>query len=201
MCIYMITALLCSCAVRHFLMRWEQVERLERCSVCTTVCMCVSRVGAGSCEPQVHGRGCSSAHWFHSQRPPCNISRKVFLYGASSKRFWRNFWGHEYVDELPAGGRESFTAPTRAFYIRQGSVGWREGKSQREGRKGSEERQTEGTKVNGRLFSHEVLFPFSTGRLSLSPTSTLLSKYPAQDLIYLRYMLLLTYITPRLPVE
>lgn len=33
---------------------------------------------------------------------------------------WRNQRGHEYVDEYPGGGRESFTAPTGAFYIRQG---------------------------------------------------------------------------------
>lgn len=44
----------------------------------------LNAIGA-SCEPQVQGRGCNSAHWFHSQWPPCNISRKVLLHGASSK--------------------------------------------------------------------------------------------------------------------
>lgn len=101
------------------------------------MCVCVCEL-----EPQVHGRGCNSAHWFHSQRPPCNISGKVFLYGAPSKRLWRNLWGHEYVDEYPGEGRESFTAPTRAFYIKQGqSVGWGERK------RGEERGRIEGDKV------------------------------------------------------
>lgn len=47
---------------------------------------------------------------------------------------WRNLWGHEYADELP---NESFTAPARQFYIRQGqSMGLR--KRQVEERDGEE---------------------------------------------------------------
>lgn len=43
----------------------------------------------------------------------------------------------------------------------------------------------EGRNLNGRRFSHEVLFPVSTGQLSLHPTSiTVLSTYPVKDLIY-----------------
>lgn len=134
---------------------WEKLE--YKC-----ICMCVVL------EPQVHSRGCNSVHWFHSQRPPCNISRKVFLCGASSKRLWRDLWGHEYVDGYPGGGREPFTAPTQAFYIKQGwSVGWREAKRRQE------KEEIEGRKVNGRLFSHEVLFPVSTRQLSLFLASTI----------------------------
>lgn len=51
-------------------------------------------------------------------------------------------------------------------------MGWRKGKRQREERDGEEEKEIEGRKVNGSLFSHEALFPVSTGQLSLSPTST-----------------------------
>ena len=48
------------------------------------------------------------------------------------------------------------------------SVGWREGKRRRDGRNGEEdEQEIEGRKVNGRLFSHEVLFPVSAGQLPL----------------------------------
>lgn len=52
------------------------------------------------------------------------------------------------------------------------SVGWREGKRRREGRNGEGEQEIEGRKVNGRLFSHEVLFPVSAGQLSLPPPAS-----------------------------
>lgn len=45
-------------------------------------------------------------------------------------------------------------------------MGLREGKRQREGRNVEEEKEIEGRKVNGRLFS-QVLFPVSTSQLSL----------------------------------
>ena len=49
-------------------------------------------------------------------------------------------------------------------------MGWREGKRRRDGRNGEEdEQEIEGRKVNGRLFSHEVLFPVSAGQLPLLP--------------------------------
>lgn len=47
------------------------------------------------------------------------------------------------------------------------------GRGKREGMKWKEEKEIEGRKVNGRLFSLEVLFPVSTGQLSHSPAGTM----------------------------
>lgn len=95
---------------------------------------------------------------------------KCFSMVHLQRRLWRNLCRHEYVDEYPGEGRESFTAPTTAFYIRQGQKWWSEGKRQREGGNEEKEKDTEGGKVNGSLFSHEVHFLVSTGQLSLFPT-------------------------------
>lgn len=56
------------------------------------------------------------------------------------------------------------------FTLSKGKA-WDGGKG-REGRKREELKGRKWRKVNGRLFSHEVLFPVCTGQLSPSPTIT-----------------------------
>ena len=82
--------------------------------VCVRVCVCV---GLGRV-PESHRCtvGDVALHIDFTVSDHRAIHReKCFLYGASSKRLWRNLRGHEYVDEYPGEGRESFTAPTGAF--------------------------------------------------------------------------------------
>lgn len=124
--------MLCLCAVRHFLMSREQVERLERCSVyCACVCLVLGRAFAG--------HRCTAGGWLLwtliSQSPTTMqyMEKSVSLWCVSKEVVKDLFEGiYMQMSYLREDG-EPFTPQTPAFCIRPGSVGWIEGKRQGDG--------------------------------------------------------------------